>query len=300
MPASPFGSFGSNAYLILFLTTLMWAGNAVAGRMVVGEASPMVVVMLRWLIACAILLAIRTPDARIDWSILKTRWLYVVLMGFFGFTGFNALFYVGAHSTTAVNMAIIQGGMPAFILIGGTLFLRQKVGALQLAGGAITLLGVATLATKGYLPGILGLAMNFGDILMLIACVFYAAYTLGVRSRPPGSSLAFFALMAAVAAVTSVPLLAAEIALGHAQWPTPKGWLIILYIAVFPSLLAQLLFLRGVDLIGPMRAGLFLNLVPVMGPLLAVVILGEPFVGYHAAALALVLAGIAIAEWRRG
>jgi drug/metabolite transporter (DMT)-like permease len=84
--------------------------------------------------------------------------------------------------------------------------------------------------------------------------------------------------------------------MGDFQWPTPKGWLITLYIAVFPSFLSQLFFMRGVDLIGPGRAGIFVNLVPVFSAILAVLILGEAFQAYHALALALVLGGIVLAE----
>jgi drug/metabolite transporter (DMT)-like permease len=96
--------------------------------------------------------------------------------------------------------------------------------------------------------------------------------------------------------VTSLPLVAYEMAAGTVQWPTPKGWLIMLFIGLFPSFLAQLFFMRGVELIGPGRAGLFVNLVPVFGALMAVLILGEPFHLYHAAALVFVLGGIFIAE----
>jgi drug/metabolite transporter (DMT)-like permease len=108
--------------------------------------------------------------------------------------------------------------------------------------------------------------------------------------------LVFFAALAAVAFVISVPLLVAEVMSGQGYWPTGKGWLILAYVALGPSFLAQLFFMRGVELIGPGRAGVFVNLVPVFAALLAVLILSEPFAWYHAMALALVLGGIALAE----
>jgi drug/metabolite transporter (DMT)-like permease len=105
--------------------------------------------------------------------------------------------------------------------------------------------------------------------------------------------------MAVVAFGSSLPLVGMEMIQGTAQFPTPKGWLILLYVAFLPSLLSQIFFIRGVELIGPARAGLFVNLVPVFGALLAVVLLGEPFALYHAIGLALVLGGIWLAERRR-
>jgi drug/metabolite transporter (DMT)-like permease len=289
----------ANAYVLLLLTAFLWGGNAVASRFVVGEASPMVVVAARWVIVGMILAVVARKELAEAWATLKPRWRYVTLMAIFGFTGFNSLFYISGHYTTAVNIAIIQGSMPAFILLGGVIFLRQSVGALQYVGTALTLVGVALLATAGDLRRIFELAFNYGDALIIAACVFYSAYTVGLRRRPAVSGLAFFAVMAGVAMITSFPLLAVEMALGQAQWPTPKGWLIIVYIALGPSLASQLLFMKGVDMIGPIRAGLFVNLVPVFGPFLAVLILGEAFLWYHAVALLLVLAGIGIAEWRR-
>ena len=121
-----------------------------------------------------------------------------------------------------------------------------------------------------------------------------------LRPFPQVPGLAFFALMAVVAFLTSLPLLTYEIAVGQVQWPTFAGLLITLYVGLFPSLLSQIFFMRGVELIGPGRAGIFVNLVPVFGAFLAVLLLGEPFHLYHALALALVLGGIWLAEQRRG
>lgn len=131
---------------------------------------------------------------------------------------------------------------------------------------------------------------------MIIACVLYALYAVLLRNRPAVSGLVFFTALSVVAAISSVPLFLLEIAQGSLQMPTFKGWLIVAYIALLPSCLSQIFFMRGVELIGPGRAGVFINLVPIFSSLLAVLLLGEPFHGYHAVALALVLMGIALSE----
>ncbi len=291
------GFFG-RAVLLLALAALMWGGNAVAGRLAVGEVSPMALTCLRWVIVIAVMLPFVWRRMVAEWAILKTGWRIIILSGIFGFTAFNALFYTAAHYTTAVNLTLFQGAIPILVLIASVLFLGIRVVPMQILGMIVTIGGVVLISVKGDMEILRTLALNIGDVFTLIACVFYAAYTLGLRRKPPVSGLVFFTALAVVAFVTSVPLLVMEIAQGNVQWPTPKGWLIMLYIGLLPSLLAQVFFIRGVELMGPARAGVFVNLVPVFGALLAVLLLGEPFAAYHAIGLALVLGGIWLAERR--
>jgi drug/metabolite transporter (DMT)-like permease len=292
------GLFGQ-AYLLLSLTALFWGGNAIAGRLAVGEISPMALTCLRWVIVVVVMLPLTGPQLMAAWPVLRERWLSTVLMGIFGFTAFNGLFYVAAHHTTAVNLTIFQGSIPVLVLIGMVLLFGVRVVPLQVLGMFVTLLGVVIVSVKGSFEVLRSLALNIGDVWTLIACVFYAGYTLALRRRPAVSGLVFFTALAVVAFLSSLPLLTFEIATGTVLWPTLKGWVVLLYVGLLPSLLAQIFFIRGVELIGPARAGLFVNLVPVFGALLAVVLLGEPFAFYHALGLALVLGGIWLAERKR-
>lgn len=292
------GRLYGNAVLLLILTTLFWGGNAVAGRLAIGEVSPMVVVALRWILVAAIMAGYFWPRIVAEWPLMRPYLGRMVLMAVFGFVAFNSLFYIAAHSTTAVNLGIIQGSMPVFVLIGSVLAFGTKARPLQVLGILVTLIGVVLVASQGNLQVLLTLSVNPGDGIMLVACFLYSAYTLALRSRPQVSGLVFFAVLSIIAAVTSLPALGYEIATGTAQWPTPKGWLIVLFIALFPSCLSQIFFMRGVELIGPARAGVFINLVPIFAPILAVLVLGEPFRWHHGAALALVLGGIYLSERR--
>ena len=204
--------------------------------------------------------------------------------------------YLAAYSTTAINIGILQGSIPVFVLVGALLAYRTPIGGMQALGVAVTLLGVAVTASRGDIHVLLGLRFAAGDLLMILACVLYAGYTVAIRNRPAVPGLVFFTAVACVAGVVSLPLLAAEIALGQFYAPTAKGWAILAFTVIAPSLLSQLFFMRAIEIIGPGRAGVFVNLVPVFAPILAVLIIGEPFGLYHAAALALVLGGIFIAE----
>jgi len=204
--------------------------------------------------------------------------------------------YIAARSTSAINIGIIQGAMPVLVLLGALLAYGTRVTLVQMIGVLVTLLGVAVVATKGMPWAILEVGLAIGDALMLAACVFYAFYTVGLRTRPQMDGATFFTLLALIACVTSAPLVLYELATATFTMPTVRGWLVAVYVAIFPSCLAQLFFMRGVDLIGPGRAGVYINLVPVFSAILAVLILAEPFALFHGIALALVIGGIWLAQ----
>jgi drug/metabolite transporter (DMT)-like permease len=293
---SAFRAIYQQPYALLILTMLAWGGNAVASRMAVGEISPMLLTAGRWSLVLAIVGVLGRDAVVRNAPRLREQWRTILAMAVCGFTAFNALFYVAGHLTSAVNIAILQGSIPIFVMLGALVLHRTPVRGGQALGMLITLAGVLTVASHGDLADLAQLQFNPGDLLMIVACVLYAGYTLALRGREGVSTLWFFAGLAAAALVTSLPLAAGELALGQAQWPTARGWAILLYVALAPSFFAQLFYMRAVQLIGPARAGLFVNLVPVFGALLAVLLIGEPFHAHHAAALGLVLLGIALAE----
>jgi drug/metabolite transporter (DMT)-like permease len=292
----------ANPYLLLILTTLGWGGNAVASRMAVGQISPMTLTSARWgLVLVLLLVCFRGQIAR-ALPALKRQWIAVLLMGASGFTLFNALNYVAAHYTSAVNLSITQGTVPLLVLLGGLIVHRTPVKGRQIAGAALALAGVAMVASGGHLDALMKLRFNTGDVMMFSASVIYAGYTVALRDRGDGGGagqVAFFFGMAVAAFLTSIPLVAIEVATGGFHPPTPKGLAILTFIALAPSFMSALFFMRAVALIGPARAGLFFNLVPVFGALLAVLILGEPLGLHQVFALAMVLGGIAVAE-RKG
>ena len=288
-------SYGQ-AWMLLALTMLMWAGNSVASRAIAGQMPPMMIVTLRWLVVCGALAFVLGNQVSAHKSMLVRHWRQILLMGLFGFTGFNTLFYVAAYHTTAVNLTLLQSSIPAFVLAGSACVFGTRITPVQITGMALSLLGVGLIASRGNLAEIMSLTFNVGDLLIVLACLLYAGYTLALRNRPPMPALVFFSAMALVAFLSSLPLAAAEIIAGQSYQPSLKGWLILLYISVAPSLVSQIFFIRGVELIGPGRAGIFTNLVPVFGAVLAVVILGEEFHVYHGMALACSLCGVWLSE----
>jgi len=289
-------SHNLRAYLLLIITTWCWGLNAIISRLAVGEISPMQLVTVRWLGVVLILAVIARDNIARDWPILRRHLLFLCLMGSCGFTAFNALFYVAGHHTSAINIGILQGSIPIFVLLGSLLVLRQPISVIQGAGVAVTLLGVVIVASRGDLGELLATSVNRGDLFMLIACFFYAAYSVGLSRRPNVSALGFFAIIASVAWLASLPLVAIETYQQGWTAPTATGWTLALLVTLLPSLIAQIFFIQGVTLIGASRAGVFVNLVPVFASIMAVIFLQEVFQVYHALALILVLGGIWLSE----
>ena len=286
----------ARAYGLLTLTALIWGGNSVAGKLAVGHISPLLLTTLRWGIAFCIILMFSLPQIKRDWSVLSRKWYIPVLLGIVGYAMFNGFLYSSLQYTTAINAVILQAGIPAVIFILNFALFRIRVSFAQIAGFFVTLCGVLLTALRGDLSALMGLVLNRGDVLMLGAVVVYAVYTVGLRWKPDihWKSMITFAFGGAL--LTCIPLSCYEYASGSMTFPDFKGWMVVFYAALFPSLVSQTFFLRGVELIGANRAGLFVNLVPIFGTLLSVMMVGEHLHLYHLVALALVLGGIAFAE----
>jgi drug/metabolite transporter (DMT)-like permease len=278
------------------MATMMWAGHTIAARLSVGEMSPMVMMGLRWFACLAILAFIFRRQMRAEWPRVRERLGWAVLMGGGGMAGFTFFFILAAQHTSAVNLGITQSAIPAIVMLLGLAVFGTRIGAMQLVGLVVSFVGVAVLVTKGSLAVLLAMRFNHGDLLMLLACVCYAAYTVGLSRRlemPPALLLAFFSIPASLVFAVSMGV---EYWTGTMQMPGTKGLVIVAYCAIFPSMLAQICFMRGVELAGANRAGFYLNLIPVFGALMAVFILSERLYSFHAVSAVMVLGGIYLAE----
>lgn len=286
----------AKAYTFLIITTLLWGGNAVMGKLAVGHISPLALNFARWAIAVLVITAISIPQLKRDWPALKRSWPLLMALGAIGYTGFNAFLYSALQYTSAVNGAIEQGGIPVLIFIINFIFFRIKVTPVQIIGFMISFAGVALTAAHGDIMTLLTLTLNYGDALMMMAVLAYAIYTVALRWRPDIHWKSMMAASALGGALSGLPLVFWEISADSFIWPDRIGWGIIAYTSLLPSLVSQILYIKGVESIGANRAGLFVNLVPVFGTLLSLAVLGESLQLFHVIALVLVLGGIAIAE----
>ena len=289
----------TNPHFLLTLTSIFWAFNTVAGRAAVGEGSPLLIVSVRWFFV-SIILSILCRNQLIEtWRILNKKIKWLIFMGLFGFTGFNSAYYVAAHDTIAINLGLVQGTMPAFIIIIAWIWLKDKINFTQFLGVLITFIAVLIVVCSGNFNALIELELNSGDIVMIFACTLYAIYAVGLRKKPKISALPLLTFFAYIAFLGSLPGFIYETYSNQLILPGQKGFIILGVIIIFPSFLAQIFFMKGVEKIGPSRSGLYTNLVPVFSSLLAVFFLGEEFQFFHLLSLIMIFTGIYLFEYNQ-
>ncbi len=288
------------AYVLLTLTTLFWGGNSVAGKMAVGEISPMLLTFSRWALAAALVAPFAMADLKRDWPEIQKNWRLLFFYGAIGFTLFNVLLYTALTKTSAVSSSIVQAAIPAAVYVLNFLVFKVRVTVWQIAGFIVTLTGVMIVATHGEFGRLATLDLNDGDALVLAAVALYALYTICLRFRPQINWKSLIVVLSVIAALASLPFVWWEWATGTLILPTRTGLWVALYAGIFPSIVSQIFFIKGVELIGANRAGIFTNLIPIFGTGLAVLIINEPLERFHIAALVLVVAGIWLAERKTG
>jgi drug/metabolite transporter (DMT)-like permease len=284
-------------HLLLIITTLLWGGNTIAGKLAVGHVSPMMLTVGRWAIAILFIWWLSWRDVRRDWPVIRQHLPYLLIMGMTGYTLFNVPLYSAAHFTSAINMAIEQAAIPLVIFIGNFLVFRIRTTWRQWIGFGVTVVGVILTVTHGNPLRLADSGLNIGDLMMLFAVFVYAAYSIGLKARPDIHWKSFFAVMVTSAFVTSIPFAIWEAGTDHVVYPvTLQGILVVLYAAIFPSIISQIFYILAVEKLGANISGLYINLVPIFGTLMAVAFLGEPFGWHHAVALLLVIGGIIYAQ----
>ena len=268
--------------------------------MAVGEISPMLLTLTRWVLAALFILPFAMKDLRREWPVIKANWLTLAFYGVIGFTLFNLLLYTALTMTSAVSASIVQAALPATVYLFNFIIFRVRITIWQIAGFVVTLAGVMIVATHGEIARLATLDLNAGDALVLVAVVVYALYTVYLRYKPNMNWKSLIVVLSAAAALAAIPAVIWEAYTGGLILPGTKGLMIALYTGIFPSIISQIFFIKGVELIGPNRAGIFINLIPIFGTALAIAILGEPLQSYHVVALVLVVAGIWLAERKAG
>jgi len=281
------------AFAALAMTMLFWSGNLVVGRAVRDEIPPFLLAFARWALAFVLILPLAARHLVADRHKLIAGWKAVLFLGLVGVGSFNAFLYTGLHFTTATNAALLQAAIPAFVLLLNFLIFGTRPIARQIFAVLVSTTGVLVIVCRGHLETLLGLDLGIGDMLVMAAVFAWAIYTSMLRLKPDCHWLSFLAVTFGLAAIAMAPFAASEgEAISTMHWG-PEVIGAILYVGIFPSILAYALFNFAVVEVGSVPAGQANNMLPLFGALLAAVLLSEPLHAYHGVGIALIVVGIA-------
>jgi drug/metabolite transporter (DMT)-like permease len=275
---------------------LSWSANFLVGRALVGTVGPFTLGWSRWLVACAILLPFTARELWTKRAVLRRDWRLLLFLGAIGFAGSNAFCYLALQRTTAVNAGLLNGVGPLLIFAASVVVLGERFLLRQLAGLGVALAGVVVVVLRGDAQALLALAVNLGDLVMLVSIVTWCLYSIRLRERPPElSPVALVAALFTIGFLAMTPFAAWEAKLE----PSPGVFGAILFAGIFPSVISVLCWNRAIALIGPARSSVFTYLMPLMTALLATLFLGERIEPFHLAGGALIFAGLALGLARR-
>ena len=280
------------AYLLMVLPPLFWAGNATLARFVADQIPPITLSFWRWVIALLVLIPFTWSHVRKDWPEIKKGWKIIILLGLLGIALFNALLYKAAQTTTAINISLTQSVMPVIIVLISFILFGDRITLRQVLAIVLCTIGASYIIIRGDIQRLTELEFVIGDLIMLLAVILYAIYTVLLRKRPNIHPLSFLTATFTVAVVFLLPLYLWEIQSGPPLVLSQSVILSLIYIAFFPSILAYICWNRGTYEIGANRAGLYINLLPLFTALLAVFFLEERFQTYHIAGILLIFSGL--------
>ena len=282
---------------MLTLAPLLWAGNAIVGRLVRDAVPPMTLNLLRWSIALLILLPlgrrIFAPGAG-----LLSNWKRYALLGLLGIGLYNSLQYLALQSSTPINVTLVAAGMPVWMLLVGYLFFGVKVSQRQIAGALMSIGGVLLVLCRGEWRALLALRLVPGDVYMILATIAWSFYSwlLTQPKEPPAVRADWAAFMLAQVAY-GVLWSGAFASVEWAQGPAPIRWswplaAALAYVATGPAIIAFRCWGAGVQRAGPSVGAFFTNLTPLFAAIMSAAILGELPHLYHGVAFALIVGGI--------
>ena len=295
-PASSGNWIANQPYLLLSVTALCWAGNAIVGRLAAGHIPPVTLSFLRWSLAFLLILPFAWKHLVRDWAAIRGKLGIMIVLSITGIGAFNTLQYWALEHTQALNILLLQSAAPLLVAVWSLILLGVRLTPAQALGILLSLAGVLMILLHGDLTTLSNIQFNKGDLIFIVALAIFGLYSVLSLKRPAIHGLSFVAFTFGAGAACLIPLFIWELFARPLMQIDANNLLSLFYVAVFPSTLAYLCFNRGVALIGANRAAPFFHVVPVFGTIMSIVFLGEHPQPFHLSGFALVLAGVFVAS----
>lgn len=294
MPASSGGASAQRlAYALLFITPALWSVNYLVARWAPGVIAPHALALGRWVLAALILGAFCAGELHAKRAAIRAEWWQFIVLGALGMWVCGAFVYIGARSTSAINIGLLYAASPVLIAIASALWLHERIGPSQAIGVGLALTGVLHILLRGDWSALLALRFNPGDVWVAVAVACWTVYSLLLRAWPSAfGALARLTLTACGGVLVLLPFTVWE---AVAWWPTELSWkslALVVAAALLPGAGAYAAYSVMQRELGAARVGMVLYLGPLYSAVLAWAVLGESIEGFHVVGGTLILPGI--------
>ena len=286
------------AYLLLVLSAMFWAGNFIVGKFAtLFQIPPLTLNVFRWVSVWLILMPFTYKEISNNLPNIKKNWFVISFMGVITISIFNSVVYVALNHTQVINAVLVLAAIPAATIVLSSLMNIEITNIFQLLGLFLSIIGIGTIISNGDIQKIIFLSFNKGDLLMLVCVITWALYsTLLKKNKFELSQFSLIQLMVSVGLLFLIPQFFYEKSIGLELNYNKAFFLILFYVVVFPAIAAYYCWQKGVEIIGPNRASMFIQLIPLFSAVMAIIIFNEKFESYHFVGAIFILTGIYLAN----
>ena len=282
------------AYLLLTLSVLFWAGNFIVGKFAtLFEIPPLTLNVLRWLSVWLILMPFTYKEIYNNFSYIKKNWLVISFMGLITISTFNSVVYFALNHTQVINAVLVLAAIPAATIVFSLFMNIEKTNIFQLLGLFFSIIGIGSIISNGDFQKIISLNFNKGDVWMLVCVITWSLYsTLLKKNKFKFSQFTLIQLMVSAGLIFLIPQLFYEKSIGLEVNFNKAFFFILFYVVIFPAIAAYYCWQKGVEIIGPNRASMFIQLMPLFSAIMAIIIFKENFELYHFVGATFIVSGI--------
>ena len=283
-----------SAYLFLVLATFCWSGNFIVGKFAtVYEIPPLTLNVFRWISVWFILIPFTYKEIFENLPYIKKNWLVISFMGVITISTFNSVVYFALNYTQVINAVLMLSAIPAATIVLSSLMKIEETNIFQLLGFVLSIIGIGSIISNGDIQKIISLDFNKGDMWMLVCVITWSLYsTLLKKNNIKFSQFTLIQLMVSVGILFLIPQFFYEKSIGLELNLDKNFFLILIYVAIFPAIAAYYFWQKGIEIIGPNRASMFIQLMPLFSAVMAIIIFKEKFELYHFVGAIFILSGI--------
>ena len=283
-----------SAYLFLVLATFCWSGNFIVGKFAtLYEIPPLTLNVFRWISVWFILIPFTYKEIFENLPYIKKNWLVISFMGVITISTFNSVVYFALNYTQVINAVLMLSAIPAATIVLSSLMKIEETNIFQLLGLVLSIIGIGSIISNGDIQKIISLDFNKGDMWMLVCVITWSLYsTLLKKNNFKISQFTLIQLMVSVGILFLIPQFFYEKSIGLELSLDKNFILILIYVAIFPAIAAYYFWQKGIEIIGPNRASMFIQLMPLFSAVMAIIIFKEKFELYHFVGAIFILSGI--------